>query len=173
LGGDGGVRFWDHRQLRGPDRKFEVPQQKFEETTRPMTPSPPFREKPATLSDFGAREWLLLATGILSGALAAALAAFFTHAKDLALGFFLGGLLSFLNFRVLYVMAVRVLSPGGKGRRFFWFWTFVRWIGFALVCGFLVRVSLLCLLGALGSYVWSLVVLVLVSLKSLPSKNRH
>jgi hypothetical protein len=136
-----------------------------------MTSPALHRDKSTLISGLGARDWLALALGILAEGVASALVAFLAQKKDLALGLFLGSLCSFLNFRALYVLSVKLLKPGERGRKLFWFWTLARWMVIAFICWFLVRLSPACLLGALFSYLWSLAVLAWVGWKGGSSRR--
>jgi len=96
---------------------------------------------------------------LLGGAVAAVFSLIFGK-NDLGLGFFLGSILSVINFYGLKVLAEKVLRPGEpKSQKLFWFWNIFRWILFAFFCWLLLMVSNICLLGAVLSYFWFLVVL--------------
>ncbi|GEM_PF-2345840 len=117
------------------------------------------REKtPAKLDENG--HWLkTTAVLVLAGGLMGAAVAFFIQKKGLALGFFLGSLLSILYFSSLHVLTGKILKAGNRGGKVFWFWTLLRWAAAGLVCWGLVLISPSCLLGALGGYLWALAVL--------------
>jgi hypothetical protein len=97
--------------------------------------------------------------GTFLGGLLLALAACGFQKSDLALGFFWGGMLSSANFYALNILTTRVLGTGQRGQRGFWIWNLFRLGILAVVYWFLLRVSMFCLLGALGSYFWFLAVL--------------
>lgn len=115
------------------------------------------------------RQWILnVVLATLAGAAAAGAAAFFLRKKDLALGFLSGGVLSIFSFLSLRVMTRRVLEAGAGGPRRFWVWNLLRWAVFALMAWLLLSISSACLLGALGLYLWFLVVLGWAGWKSSP-----
>jgi len=96
----------------------------------------------------------------LTGGMAGAVLSLILGKNDLALGFFLGSILSIVNFYGLKILAERVLRTGDqKGKRSFWFWNIIRWALFAFVFWFLLMISNICLLGAVSSYLWFLAVL--------------
>lgn len=96
---------------------------------------------------------------ILLGGAAAAVVAFFVRKKELALGLFLGSILSIVNFYVLHALAGKILKAASHGRKTFWLWTIIRWAVAGFVLWGLVLISPSCLLGALGGYLWALAVL--------------
>src|SRR5579883_1612118 len=106
------------------------------------------------------RSWLKgAAVLIAAGGAVAAAAAFFIQKKELALGLFLGSLLSILYFDSFHDLSGKIMRLGGRARKVFWFWTLLRWAVAAFVCWGLVLISPSCLLGALGGYLWALAVL--------------
>lgn len=107
----------------------------------------------------------------LGGGFLAAATSLYLGQKEWALGFFLGALLAPLNLFSLAKVTARVLSAGeGSGRILFWRNQIFRWVLFAGVIGVLIRLSVSCLLGALGSYFWFLSVLAWSGLRNLPQK---
>ena len=86
-------------------------------------------------------------------------AALFFQKNDLAIGLSLGALLSMLNFRGLKALTDDLVLRGEKGRNIFWFWNSLRWVLFALICGFFAKISPVSLMGAVVSYLLSLAVL--------------
>ncbi len=111
--------------------------------------------------------WILfVVVANLVGGLGAAIGTFFFGKKDIALGFFIGSLLSTLNLYMLQSLTVKILELGEKGRKRFWFWNIIRWMVLASVCRFLLYISIACLLAAVGSYIWFLVVLGLAEWQS-------
>lgn len=123
------------------------------------------RENPA--SPLTSLSWFsAVLTGTLAGGWVAALICFFDRKNDLALGLFLGSFFSVLNFLGLRVLSAKILESGDLGRKSFWLWNVVRWFLSALVCWLLLRKSPACLLGALGSYLWFLLVLAWVGWRS-------
>jgi hypothetical protein len=90
--------------------------------------------------------------GTFLGGILFALIAWGFQKNDLALGFFWGGMLSSANFYALNILTTRVLGTGQRGQRGFWVWNLLRLGVLAVVYWFLLRVSVFCLLGALGSY---------------------
>jgi len=127
-----------------------------------MTSSMLYRNRDKTPVDPGdSHIWLKKTTVlVLVGGLVGAAVVFFIHQKDLALGFFLGSVLSILYFRSLRDLSGKILKAGDRGRKIFWAWTILRWALAALVCWGLVLISPSCLLGSLGGYLWALGVLV-------------
>jgi hypothetical protein len=111
--------------------------------------------------------WMLFVVMLnLSGGVSGALIAFFLQKKDLAFGFFVGSLLSTLNLYALQSLTGKVLALGEGGRKWFWVWNVLRWILLAAACRLLLSISPACLLAAVGSYVWFLVVIGLVQWRS-------
>ena len=109
----------------------------------------------------GDQAWLKKTTLIiLIGGMVGGAVAFFMPKKSLALGFFLGSVLSILYFYSLHALSLKILRAGGRGGKIFWIWTIFRWALAALVCWGLVLISPSCLLGSLGGYLWALGVLV-------------
>ena len=100
----------------------------------------------------------LMAVILLGGAVVAVVA-FFVRNQELALGLFLGSILSIVNFYVLHALAGKILKAANHGRKTFWFWTIIRWAVAGFVLWGLVLISPSCLLGALGGYLWALMVL--------------
>jgi len=132
-----------------------------------MTPMPPSRgkEKPEVAKG-STRGWMLSVLVLtLLGGWAAAGAFYFLQKKDLSQGLFWGTLLSILNFYGLYRLTENVLRRGNRGPKLFWFWNLFRWSAAALACWVLARISPFCLLGAVGSYAWSLMVLTWAGLR--------
>ena len=151
LGDHGGVcvRRFD-RQLRDPFPGFKSPRRDPAQAPRSMT-SPALnrtRTKPAAPSGSLARWMRFVVTVNLLGGDSSALTAYYFHQKDLALGFFLGSLLSTLNFRALQALTGKVLESGERGRKWFWFWNVLRWTLLAAACWLLLFVSTLCLAGS-------------------------
>jgi hypothetical protein len=102
----------------------------------------------------------------LLGGFSGALVAFFLQKKELALGFFIGSLLSTLNLYALQSLTGKVLELGERDRKRFWFWNVLRWMVLAVVCRLLLFISVACLLAAVGSYIWFLIVLGLAQWRS-------
>jgi hypothetical protein len=127
------------------------------------------KAKPLPLHPPMARWMLLVVTLNLLGGAGGAMTAFFLQKKDLAAGFFIGSLLSTLNLYALQSLTAKVLALGEGGRKWFWFWNVLRWILLAAACRLLLSVSPACLLAAVGSYVWFLVVIGLVQWRSASS----
>jgi hypothetical protein len=127
------------------------------------------KAKPLPVHPEMARWMLLVVTVNLSGGVSGALAAFFLQKRDLALGFFIGSLLSTLNLYALQSLTGKVLALGERGRKWFWFWNVLRWVLLAAACRLLLFISPACLLAAVGSYVWFLVVIGLVQWRSTSS----
>jgi hypothetical protein len=102
--------------------------------------------------------WLTLA-----GSLFLAACAILVKKPDLALGALVGGPFSILNYLGLRALSVRLLKAGAPGA--FPTWGLLRYGIAAVLVLFLVRVSVLCLLGALAIHLWSLGVLVWTGIK--------
>jgi hypothetical protein len=96
---------------------------------------------------------------IVAGGLLGAIVAFFLQRRELALGILVGSLLSIINFHLLHSLTDKVVKVGDRGRGIFWFWTLIRWAVAAILCWGLLKISYICLLGALGGYFWALLVL--------------
>jgi hypothetical protein len=119
-----------------------------------------FREKTPERSGDDQRRWMsFIGVGTLTGGLILSLVAFFFQKYDLVFGLSLGAFFSYLNFNSLKALTDKVLKQPEKGQGYFWFWNLLRWVLFAFVCGFFIWVSPGCLLGAVVSYIWSLLVL--------------
>jgi len=128
------------------------------------------KKEPVSLSVRKPAPWLAVVASLtLLGASGAGLLSLLFGAKGLALGFFLGGMLSIANFIGLKLL-VEKSFPGGEGSRpqVFWLWNAVRWSLFALLCWGLLAVSRECLFGALLSYLFFLGVLGWVGVKLKP-----
>ncbi len=133
-----------------------------------MTSPVPHRLQEKGLPAHSPPVWIakvVLAT--LGGGVAASAAAFSLQRKELALGFLLGSFLTILNLYGLHVLTTKVLSRGDKKQTVFWFWNLLRWLLFAALCWFLLRISIFCLLGAAGTYLWFLMVLGWVGWRSV------
>jgi hypothetical protein len=96
---------------------------------------------------------------IFVGGMAAAVVAFFVLNKTLGLGIAAGSLLSILNFFLLNKTSEKILRKPDRSQRGFWIWSIVRWVFTVLVCWGLIYISVTCLLGAFGGYLWALAVL--------------
>ncbi len=108
----------------------------------------------------------------LFGGVAGSLVFFFLQKQELAIGIFLGSLLSTLNLYALQSLTGKVLKLGEKGRKLFWFWNIIRWLTLVAACRVLLLVSPACLLAAVGSYLWFLLVLGLAQWRfAFSSKN--
>jgi len=117
--------------------------------------------------------WIITVVALtLGGSVGGALTALAFGKKDLALGLFLGGILSTLNFYGLKRLTEKVLRlEEQKARAMFWLLTGSRWVLFALACWGLLKISPFCLLGAMASYLWFLLVLGWVGWRSaFPAK---
>ncbi len=112
---------------------------------------------------FQVARWTLL------GGIAMALLAIFLGQKGWALGLFVGGVLSILNFFGLKSLVEKNLTPESPaGQKHFWLWNACRWVLCVLACWLLLRFSITSLLGALASYLWFLLVLTWVGWKTKP-----
>jgi ATP synthase I chain len=107
---------------------------------------------------------------LLGGGMGATAVAFLMGQKELSLGFFCGSFLSVFNFWSLKRLAAKTLQAGTAGRKTFWLWNLGRWVLFGLACWALIRLSPSCLFGALGTYLWSLLVLGWMGWKKARSK---
>jgi hypothetical protein len=131
-----------------------------------MTSPALHREKAFTgPTEIPARWMSFIAVGTLTGGAVFSIAALFLSKNDLAIGLSVGALLSTFNFYGLKALTDKVLKQGEKGRQTFWFWNLLRWVLFAFICWLLVWVSPVCLLGAVVSYLWFLLVLGWAGLK--------
>ncbi len=169
LGDDG--RFFLRRfdELFCPVPGFEKPESGSKKTSRPMTSPALNRAKAKPLSDsHQAARWMIfvLLMNLMGGVVGVFLPPFFLQKKDMALGFFIGSKLSALNHYALQSLTGKLLSLGDEGRKWFWFWNILRWILLAAACRVLIFVSPACLLAAMGSYGWFLVVLGLAQWRS-------
>lgn len=99
----------------------------------------------------------------LAGSLFLAVLAFLVRKPDLALGAVVGGPFSILNYLGLRGLSATLLKTGAPSP--FWTWRPVRYAITAVIVLLLVRVSVLCLLGALAIHLWSLGVLVWTGIK--------
>jgi hypothetical protein len=107
----------------------------------------------------------------LSGSIILGFSAFLLHHPDLSLGAGAGGLFSILNYTGLRVLSARLLSLGHSGSGHFWIWSLFRYGLAALVFLLLVRVSVLCLLGALAVYLWFLGILFWAGTRNMGSQK--
>ena len=123
--------------------------------------------KPAPDSPTGVVVWLTL-----TGSWALASVAYFLHHPDLVLGALVGGPFAILHHLGLRVLAARLLNMGNMGKGPFWTWSLLRYGIAAVVFGVLVQVSVLCLLGTLALYVWSLGVLFWTGMK-IPATQKN
>jgi hypothetical protein len=90
-------------------------------------------------------------------------------AKGLALGFFLGAVLSIANFLGLKRLVERSFPGADRADpRSFWLWNGARWVLFILICWGLLAISRECLLGALLSHLFFLGILGWVGVKLKP-----
>ena len=126
-----------------------------------MTPTPVKAASSAALP-FKA---IILAT--LIGGLVSALVGFVTGHKDWGLGAFVGALLSSIGLLGLKASLRRMLSPEQTlSKGMFMAQSYVRWFLAFMAMFLLVRVSVLCLLASLLSYMWFLAVLAAYGLRS-------
>src|SRR5258708_1379942 len=112
-------------------------------------------------------EWIGWAAWATGGGLLVSLTAYHFHQRDLALGLGWGSVFNIFNFFSLKILTDKVLTRGEiEGRKFFWFWTPIRWVFLALSCWLFLSVSPVCLAGAGASYFWFLVILGFASWRS-------
>ena len=105
--------------------------------------------------------------GSLVGSLVLATITYGTGYLYFSKGLFLGALLSPLHLLGLKSMVSRVLSAGqSRGPGLFRIYHLIRWVLFAFIIWALLMVSVFCLLGALVSYTWFLLVLAWAGLKT-------
>ena len=126
-----------------------------------MTP-PVFEPVKRTKIQFSQSEnpWLGSAfTVIFIGGLIFSIVAFFVFDKFLAFGIASGTLLSILNFHLLNKTSKKILRNKDESQKGFWIWSIVRWVLAVLVCWGLALISISCLLGAFGGYLWALSIL--------------
>ncbi|HTA75579.1 MAG TPA: hypothetical protein VK791_00310 [bacterium] len=110
---------------------------------------------------------LRVCLGSLLGSLLLAAIAYGTGYLYFAKGLFLGALLSPLHLLGLKSMVNRVLAAGqAQGPGLFRIYHLIRWVLFAFIIWALLTVSVFCLLGALVSYTWFLLMLVWAGLKT-------
>jgi hypothetical protein len=136
----------------------------------PVSPSQPPREPWPPLAVF----MFKTAVGTLAGGILFSLLASLFHRGSLALGLFLGALLSVVYLMSLRRFSAKVLQAAGeKKNSTFWMHQALRWLLFALICWILARVSSLCLLGAVLSFTWFIAVLAWVGwMQGLAEKNK-
>lgn len=119
------------------------------------------------------RHWIRLALiTALAGGAAAGIVLFFVYKKDVAFGIAAGTGLSVVNFHFLYTLSGKILNSGNDGKKLFWFWSAVRWCLFALIAWMFLWISPACLWGALGGYLWGLLVLTWTGWRALLSSSR-
>jgi hypothetical protein len=98
--------------------------------------------------------------GSLAGGFLFAATAYGLGYLEFSKGLFLGALLSPLHLLGLKSMVGSILTAGrGRGQSLFRIFHIFRWFLFALIIWALLLVSVFCLLGALVSYTWFLLVL--------------
>ena len=103
----------------------------------------------------------------LGGGLLFALSAYLTGYPNFAKGLLLGALLAPLHLLGLKSMVGRILAAGqAQGPGLFRIYHILRWFLFVLIAGGLLTLSVFCLLGALVSYTWFLLVLAWAGLKA-------
>ena len=116
---------------------------------------------------------LRVCLGSLGGGLLFAAVAYGLGYKDFSKGLFLGALLSPLHLLGLKSMTGRILNAGqAQGPGLFRIYHLLRWFLFAFVIWALLTISVFCLLGALVSYTWFLLVLAWVGIKSAMPENK-
>jgi hypothetical protein len=87
----------------------------------------------------------------------------------LSSGLLAGSAIALGNFLGLKTLTQRTFDPARpNGGRKFWLGNALRWALLGLACWILLRVSGLCLLGALLAYLWFLAVLTWVGVKVPP-----
>jgi hypothetical protein len=117
----------------------------------PDPPARPSREPWPPLAVFVFKTALVT----LVGGMLFSLAALLFHRGTLALGLFLGALLSVVYLFSLRNFSDKVLQAAGeKKQSAFWMRQAVRWLLFAIICWALAKISSLCLLGAVLSFTW-------------------
>lgn len=116
---------------------------------------------------------LRVCLGSLGGGLLFAAAAYAGGYNDFSKGLFLGSLLSPLHLLGLRSMTNRILNAGqARGPGLFRIYHILRWLLFALVGWVLLTISVFCLLGALVSYTWLLLVLAWAGIKGATPENK-
>jgi hypothetical protein len=115
-----------------------------------------------------------ISLGSLAGGLLFSLAAYLAGFHDFSKGLFIGALLSPLHLLGLKSMVGRVLAAGQvRGPGLFRIFHILRWLLFAFVVWGLLTISVYCLLGALASYTWFLLVLAWAGLRdAVPTQRR-
>jgi len=111
--------------------------------------------------------------GSLVGGLLFAAGAYGLGYLEFSKGLFLGALLAPLHLLGLKSMVGHILTAGrARGQSLFRIFHILRWFLFALIIWALLSVSVFCLLGALVSYTWFLLVLAWAGLKgAMPEKR--
>jgi hypothetical protein len=110
---------------------------------------------------------LMVCLGSLAGGFLFASVAYRIGYHNFAKGLFLGSLLSPLHLWGLQNMTRHILSAGqARGQGLFRIYHVFRWFLFVLIAGVLLTLSVFCLLGALVSYTWFLLVLAWAGLKA-------
>jgi uncharacterized membrane protein len=101
---------------------------------------------------------------LIGGILLSGLSFFLMKNVDLAIGAFLGAILSVLNLFAMNRLSLQVLMNGEKkSRKLFVFSNLLRWGFIGLACWALLKISVACLIGAIISNLGSLVALIWVS----------
>ena len=117
---------------------------------------------------------LRVSLGSLVGGLLFSLAAYLASFHDFSKGLFIGALLSPLHLLGLKSMVGRVLAAGeARGPGLFRIFHILRWLLFAFIIWVLLTLSVYCLLGALASYTWFLLVLAWAGLRDAASSSKH
>jgi hypothetical protein len=116
---------------------------------------------------------LRVCLGSLAGGLLFAAAAYAEGYNDFSKGLFLGSLLSPLHLLGLQSMTNRILNAGQvRGPGLFRIYHVLRWLLFAFVVWALLTISVFCLLGALVSYTWFLLILAWAGIKGAMPENK-
>lgn len=116
---------------------------------------------------------LRVSLGSFGGGVLFAILAYGLGYNDFSKGLFLGALLSPLHLLGLKNMTKRILNAGQvRGPGLFRIYHILRWLLFAFVVWALLTISVFCLLGALVSYTWFLLVLAWVGIKGAMPENK-
>ncbi|HXL72740.1 MAG TPA: hypothetical protein VN963_03860 [bacterium] len=116
---------------------------------------------------------LRVCLGSLVGGFLFAAGAYGAGFPEFSKGLFLGSLLSPLHLLGLQSMTSRILNAGqARGPGLFRIYHLLRWLLFAFVIWALLTISVYCLLGALVSYTWFLLVLAWAGIKGSIPENK-
>jgi hypothetical protein len=149
------------RQMRRPTRPVEGPMARRQQEQRGESPRK--QGKPSALL----LPMIQVAIWTMGGGIAFGLIAALLGAARFGLGLFLGSVLALFVLYSLKALTSKVVQmPGSMGMWFFHGLNIARWVVLAVVYFMLLKISVFCLLGAVTSYVWFLVVLGVIGVRS-------